>query len=143
MIDAGAEEKLEKLLKLLTSDKDGEVLAAARAIKRTPDGAGADVHELAARVKGGKLSEAETRKIYDAAYRDGKDAAAADKGFSNVDGPSWLEIASYCVDHDNGRLVQKERDFVNDMVRWCARREPSEKQGKWLHAIYVRLGRRR
>jgi hypothetical protein len=25
MIDAGAEEKLEKLLKLLTSDKDGEV----------------------------------------------------------------------------------------------------------------------
>jgi hypothetical protein len=44
---------------------------------------------------------------------------------------------------ENGRLSEKERDFVEDMVRWCARREPSEKQGKWLHSIYCRIGRRR
>jgi hypothetical protein len=42
-----------------------------------------------------------------------------------------------------GRLSQKESDFIDDMVRWCARREPSEKQGRWLHAIYCKVGRRR
>jgi hypothetical protein len=57
MMDSGAEEKLEKLIKLLTSDKDGEAIAAARAIRRKLDGAGADIHELAARIKGGKLFE--------------------------------------------------------------------------------------
>ena len=30
--------------------------------------------------------------------------------------------------------ARKNSDFVDDMVRWCARREPSEKQAKWLHA---------
>jgi hypothetical protein len=40
----------------------------------------------------------------------------------------------------NGRLAPKEQDFVDDMVRWCARREPSEKQAKWLHAIYCKVG---
>jgi len=44
---------------------------------------------------------------------------------------------------DNGHLNAKEREFVGDMVRWCARREPSEKQAKWLHAIYCRIERRR
>jgi hypothetical protein len=144
MIDPGAEQKLEKLLKLLTSDKEGEVVAAARAIKRTLDGAGSDIHELAERIKGGgKLSESEMRKIYDAGVRDGKDAAAVNTGFSSVDGPSYLEMARYCVQHDNGRLTPKERGFVEDMERWCCRREPSEKQGKWLHVLYVKLGRRR
>jgi hypothetical protein len=143
MIDSGTVERLEKLIKLLTSDKDGEVVAAARAIHRTLEGAGADTHELAARIKGGKLSETEMRKIYDAGVRDGKDAAATDKGFSNVEGPSYYEMAKHCVEHDNSRLSAKERGFVEDMERWCARREPSEKQGKWLHVLYVRLGRRR
>jgi len=51
MIERGAEEILEKLLKLaLGSDKEGEVIAAAHAIRRTMDGAGSDIHELAARL---------------------------------------------------------------------------------------------
>jgi hypothetical protein len=142
MIDPGTEEKLEKLLKMLSSDRDGEVLAAARAIQRTLSGAGADIHELAARIKGGKLSEAEMQKIYNAAYREGKESAAVDKGFGDIEGPSYYQMAQYCAEHSD-RLNEKEQGFVNDMVRWCARREPSEKQGKWLHVLYVRVGRRR
>jgi hypothetical protein len=143
MIDPGVEQKIEKLLKVaLSSDKEGEVLAAARAIRRTLDNAGSDIHELAARIKGAKLSEAEMKRIYDAGVQDGKDAAAIDKGFINA-GTSWLEMAEYCAAHDEGCLTAKERGFVVDMVRWCARREPSEKQGKWLHVLYVRLERRR
>jgi hypothetical protein len=136
-------DKLGKLLKLLSSPRDGEVVAAARAILRTLQGAGADIHELAARVEGGKLSQADMQRIYDQAYRDGRDAAAADVGFESVDPPSFYEMAQEIEHKDDGRLSEKEREFVADMVRWCARREPSEKQAKWLHAIYCRIGRRR
>ena len=143
MIDAGAADKLEKLIKLLASDKDGEVVAAAHAIRRTLNSAGTDFHELAARVKGGKLSESEMKRVYDAGYQEGKDAAVTAQGFSNTEGPSWLEMAKYCAGHDDGHLIPREREFVDDMVRWCARREPTEKQGKWLLSIYAKLGRRR
>ena len=141
MMDPGAAEKLEKLVRLLSSDRDHEVLAAARAITRTLSGAGSDTHELAERIKG--VSEADMQRIYDAGVQEGKDAAAAAAGFKNTEGPSWLEMAEYCAGHEEGRLSVKERGFVEDMVRWCARREPSEKQGKWLHVLYVKLGRRR
>jgi hypothetical protein len=145
MIDVGTQEKLEKLLKLaLGSDRDGEVIAATRAIQRTLSNAGSDIHELAERIRGGKLSEAEMRKIYDAGYEAGKDEGAVEKGFGDVTaGPSWLQMAQYCAEHDNGRLTPREREFVDDMTRWCTRREPTEKQGKWLHLLYVRIGRRR
>jgi hypothetical protein len=72
-------EKLEKLLKMLSSPNQGEVIAAAQAIMRTLKGAGADIHELAACVKGGKLSEADMQRIYDAAFQDGQRAAEKDK----------------------------------------------------------------
>ena len=136
-------EKLSKLLKLLSSPHDAEALGAARAILRTLEGAGADIHELAARVEELKLSEAEMQRNYDQAYRDGRDAAAADVDFSSVDPPSFYEMAKEIEYKDNGHLNAKEREFVGDMVRWCARREPSEKQAKWLHAIYCRIERRR
>jgi hypothetical protein len=70
------------------------VLNAARAILRTLEGAGTDIHELATRIEGGKLSEADMRKIYDAAYQDGQQAQAAEQAdeFHNV-GPSWHDMA--------------------------------------------------
>jgi hypothetical protein len=136
-------DKLGKLIKLLSSTNDGEVVAAARAILRTLAQQGADIHELADRVEGRKLSQAEMQRIYDQAYRDGKDAAAADVGFKNVDVPSFYAMACEIQHKGEGGLTLKEKDFVDDMVRWCAHREPSEKQAKWLHAIYCRIGRRR
>jgi hypothetical protein len=136
-------EKIQKLLRLLSSSNDGEVVAAARAIMRTLAQEGADIHELAARVEGRKLSQAEMQRIYDQAYRAGKDAAATDVGFSSVDPPSFYEMACEIQNKDDDRLSEKEQGFVDDMVRWCAHREPSEKQAKWLHAIYCKIGRRR
>jgi hypothetical protein len=125
MINGSAEEKLEKLLKLvLASDKNGEVVAAARTIRRT-DGAGSDVHELAAHRR--KLSETEMQRIYDAAFQDGKNAAVVDMGFEDVEGPDYHEMAKYCVEHDKERLTPKERGFVEEMVRWRARREPARR----------------
>src|SRR5215207_6090974 len=52
--------RLSKLLALLSSDHDGEVLAAARAIRRTLGRAGLSLHDLAAAItasaKGGQLA---------------------------------------------------------------------------------------
>jgi hypothetical protein len=134
-------DKIDKLIEMLSSPNDGECLTAARAILRTLAQEGTDILELAERVEGRKLSQAEMRRIYDAAYQAGKQAAAANMGFGNV-GPSFYEMASEIKQKADGRLSLKESDFVDDMVRWCARRERSGKQAKWLHSIYCRIGRR-
>ena len=41
------QDRLGKLLRMLSSDKDGEVLAATAAIKRTLATEGLDIHSLA------------------------------------------------------------------------------------------------
>jgi hypothetical protein len=139
--------KLAKMIKMLSSDQEGDVINAARAIVRTLNNAGADIHEFAAQVEGQKLSQADMQRIYDVAFENGKNAAAVDKGFENteppIEPPTWHEMATYCCDHDGGRLNEKERKFIDDMVGWTVYREPSEKQRKWLHALYCKLRRRR
>jgi hypothetical protein len=105
MMAPGTTEKLHKLVGFLSPNKGHEVLATARAITRTLSGAGSDIHELAERIKGRKLSKAKMKRIYDAGVQDGKDAAAAAQGFSNTEGPSCYEMASSCVERDDHRLL--------------------------------------
>jgi hypothetical protein len=83
------------------------------------------------------------QRIYDKAFQDGKNAVVAASGFSPVGAPTFYSMACEIQAKANGRLSPKEQDFVEDMVRWCALREPSEKQAKWLHAIYCKIGRGR
>ena len=54
--------KLQKLIPLLASDKDGEVLAAVGAIRRVLGAAGADLHDLA------EVISAQSDNPYDLAY---------------------------------------------------------------------------
>jgi hypothetical protein len=139
-------DRIGKLIKMLSSPNDGEVVAAARAILRTLQAEGTDIHELAARIEGRKLSEAEMQIVYDKAFQDGKSAATAAtgsaSGFSPVEVPTFYSMACEIQAKANDRLSPKEQDFIEDMVRWCAHREPSEKQAKWLHSIYYKIGRR-
>jgi hypothetical protein len=142
--------KLATFIRLLSSDKDGEVVAAARAMQRTLRAAGADIHALADRVEkpnGAELSEADMKKLYDAGFADGRRAAentAHGPGdFHNTDGtPGWREIAVWCQ-QQSARLREKEKGFIDDMAARTVWREPSERQGKWLLSIYYRLGGKR
>jgi hypothetical protein len=134
-------EKVSKLIKMLSSPVDAEVVAAARALVRTLQADGSDIHALAERVEGRKLSQAEMQIIYDKAFQDGKNAAVMANGFHPVDVPTFYAMACEIQHKAGGRLSPKEEEFVEDMVRWCARREPSEKQAKWLHSLYCRIGR--
>jgi len=139
--------KLAACIRMLSSDKDGDVITAARGLVRMLKGAGTDIHALADRIEnsnGGGLTYAEMRKLYDAGYQAGvrvvenKQHGSGD--FHNVDGlPNWNEIALFCQQNNDG-LRENERAFINDMASrtvWC---EPTEKQARWLRSIFYRLG---
>jgi hypothetical protein len=145
-IPAAIVKKLAASLRMLSSDRDGDLVAAGRAIMRLLKSSGADIHALAARVESGGLTDAEMRKLYDAGFsagaRDAENRQHGSDDFHNVDGtPHWHEIARFCQQH-NDRLSEKEGNFINDMTSRTVWREPSEKQAKWLRSIFYRLGGR-
>jgi predicted P-loop ATPase len=113
--------KLAAIIRVMSSDKDGDVLNAGRAINRTLKSVGCDIHDLAEVVEhmnGGKLSEAEMKKLYDAGYEAAMRAVEnrSTGDFHNVDGtPNWHEIALFCQQNNN-RLRENERQFINDMA---------------------------
>jgi hypothetical protein len=113
-------DRLGKLLRLLTSTHDGEVIAAARGIVRVLSNAGLDIHTLAKAVESNGVNN--------------REAAHASL-------PSWHDIACEC-EANQDKLSERERTFVSDMVRWTVLGgEPTEKQQKWLRSIYVRVQR--
>jgi len=105
--------KLQRFIRLLAGDRDGEVLAAARALIRTLESNGADIHILAdAIIQPSGRSEAAMRKLYDAGYERGRldERRAAENGpmFRNVnidDEPSWSEIARE-AEHARAEIAQ-------------------------------------
>jgi hypothetical protein len=141
--------RLAALLRLLSSDRDGEVLTAARKLVLTLCSAGSDIHALAARVEQPvvQLDEAAAKQIYDACFDDGYRKAENDRhgpgDFHNVDGtPCWPELAAWCSER-GARLSEREREFIDDMCGWLLAREPTSKQAKWLLSIFYRLGGKR
>jgi putative protein kinase ArgK-like GTPase of G3E family len=56
------EQKLGTFIRMLASERDGEVVAAARAIVRTLKAAGADIHVLAERVETANGSNTNLRR---------------------------------------------------------------------------------
>jgi hypothetical protein len=140
--------KLGKLLRLLSSDRGGEVLAAVSAITRTLKAEGLDLHSLAEAIEASagekKFSEADALEIYQRGVAEGRAAAAVERGFRNVgedDQPTWREIACECEMH-LGKLREREREFVQDMVRRTVHGGGlTEKQQKWLRDIYARVRR--
>jgi hypothetical protein len=115
--------KLSKLIPMLATDHDGEMVATVRAISRTLKGAGLDFHNLVEAL-------CEPKSIY----------APPPSPPADKEPETWSEIARWCLHHDAGDLSCKERKFVVDMVRRTGTDiKPTEKQAKWLRAIYTRL----
>jgi len=138
-------DKLGKCIRLLSSDRDGEVVAAAHAIRRVLRSAGLDVHALADQVENppGNFNAAEARKLYDTGYMQGFRAATMANSQDRLRDirsplPSWHETALWCQRSE--RLRPREREFVDQMAAQTLWREPTERQRRWLKSIYHRLG---
>jgi hypothetical protein len=141
-------DKLKRFIRLLSSDSDGEVVAAARALNRTLKSAKLDIHVLAdsiGQANGKKWGDAHVLEAYKRGVEDGRREAESEPMFrnANIDAePSWHDIAAECAAHPNRMRSERERQFVGDMVRRTVHGgEPTERQASWLRKIYAR-GRR-
>jgi hypothetical protein len=116
--------RLGQLVRLLASDRDGEVVAAARALARTLATAGLDLHELA-----------------DVIERS-EPAASVHYEYNAID-PRAPAEARWLSTYHMHRLSAKEQAFVRSMVAWG--RPATERQAAWLQSIAERMpsGQRR
>jgi hypothetical protein len=141
--------KLAPLIRRLGSDQDGEILAVVHALIRTLKSAGTDLHALADHIEHpGELDEGEAQAIYDAGVKRGialGEQQARHKAQSNGSNgaqlPAAVAMADYCHQRrDNHRLRDKDREFIDHMVRVAQRRGLSPKQQTWLEDLYLKLG---
>jgi hypothetical protein len=148
IFDESIARKVGSLIRLLSSPNDGEVLNAARGLVRTLETAGFDIHALEAHVEkpnGNRLSEAQMKELYDAGYAAGVQAAENRHhgigDFHDADGkPNWEAVALF-LQRNKNRLDIRHHDFVDDMAsRTAWGREPTEKQHRYLHSLFYKLG---
>ncbi len=112
-------QRIAQCIRLLASDRDGEVVAAARALQRTLASVGLDLHALAERIE-------KTTTV-----------AVTNDDVSIY----WHQDMAVLVLDSGMRLNARERDFLNHMTRWSGR--PTERQKAWLEALIERSTSRR
>jgi hypothetical protein len=159
VIDLSLLDKMGKFIRLLASDKDGEVLASVRAMGRVLEtnklsfnsladllksDIAHDIHESGyeeGEVAGFKRGH---KKGYEDGYQDGlKDRSSStrhtrqSRPHNNV---SWKEMARFCYLHFDELWNDWERSFIGN-VRFLT--EISERQETKLRVIYERLRQRK
>jgi hypothetical protein len=146
--------KLANFIRLLASDKDGEVVASARAIVRTLANIGADIHDIANRIEhssNGALSEKEMQEIYNAGIAAGLKLAEQklrNRTYqSTLQMPPASDMAMFCYQHrdqlNEPNEKFDEREFILNMVSLTRRCVPlSERRQRCLEGIYLRLAGR-
>jgi hypothetical protein len=145
--------RLGDVIRRLSSNSEGEIVATVHAMRRMLESCGADIHALADHVENGKgLTDADKQKIRAEienaraeGYAEGVRAAESKQhgtgAFRNTDGTlEWTEIALF-VQREKHRLPVKHHEFVDDMAsRTVYGREPTPNQHKYLHSLFYKLG---
>jgi hypothetical protein len=141
--------KLAKCIRLLGSDRKGDIAAAFHALKRTLESAGADFNDLGNRVEQPRLDEADMQAILERGKEIGRqEVHAAGNGhgtasFSNGHGnvPSVEDMVQFCFDRVDRLAREKDRDFILDIHRRAIwRRGATPKQQSWIEDLYVQCG---
>ena len=140
--------KLANLIRRLSSDQDGEVVATARALNRTLQSIGADIHDIADRIEhsgNGALVEAELKEVYDAGIKEGvrrekahNQASGVPQGAA-VQFPSARDMAMHCYRNLAELRSEWEQEFITNMASWTRTRPLSSKQQAHLEKIYIKL----
>jgi hypothetical protein len=143
------EGRIAQFVRATISDRDGEVAAAAQFLVKALKAASSDsIHALADRIEkpnGNGIDKAEMKKLYDAGYAAGVQAAEAKHhgaaDFLDEDGkPTWEAVALF-LQREKRRLAEKHHEFVDDMAgRTAWGHEPTERQHKYLHSLFFKLG---
>jgi hypothetical protein len=148
--------KIARLFRLLGSDQDGEVLASVAAMKRLFAAERLSFHDIATVIENCngeieelKYSDTDVAIIFARGVETGREEESRKKeqivptDYYDADGqPRWNAIALFCQKNDD-RLRPTEQKFIDDMVANTMWRQPTEKQGRWLLTIFLRLGGRR
>jgi hypothetical protein len=141
------EGRIAQLIRLTSSDQEGEVAAALHAIMRTLKSTdAANIHALADRLENGNdLSQADMQKLYEAGYAAGVQAAErrhhGSDDFHNADGKLAWETVALFLQRNKDRLDAKHHEFVDDMAsRTAWGHEPTERQHRYLHSLFYKLG---
>jgi hypothetical protein len=133
-------DRLAKLLRMLGSSHDAEVLVAVRKIVKLLKENNHDLHWLASRLSAGddkKFTEKDAAEIYSQGFQDGKVAGEA-TNFRTV--RAWESIVRTCSTSRPMKSA-REKEFVDDMLERILGDddfEPSERQASWLRKIYAR-----
>ena len=158
------EGRLAQIIRMLCSDREGDVIAAIHAFVRTLKAAGNNhIHALADRIEKSdansearaSLNAAEMQRIYDGAYQKGftdgsehgrKSAIVAAPSIgtfniginSGVNGYSWQQIAQHCL--ANKHLFHgRDYEFIESIAEQLEYRPtPSPPQAKWLKDLFMR-----
>jgi len=139
------EQRIAMVIRLLASDKDGEILAATAALKRTLASAGTDINGLAHGIENlGKstvVPDEIKKKIWDAAVQHTENRLHGADDFIDSSGkPTWEAVALFCQ-RNKQRLRPQTHEFVDKMASQTVYgREPTERQHKYLFALFLQLG---
>lgn|SRR5262245_61274734 len=122
--------RIAKLLRLLASDKPGEVVASVHALRRLLRSAELDLHDLANVVE------------FSARREIPRFETTADNPFSHMRRASAQndvirEMIRRCHEHSE-LLSRKETMFLHSIAKW--RGPLSSGQVAWLYALYERTG---
>ena len=146
--------KLANLIRRLSSNSDGEVVATARAMIRTLQGIGADIHDVADCIEhanNGALAENEMQEIYNAGIKQGARLAVqkmraqmphvphGPPSYAAPQFPSAADMALYCYQHLD-RCNEWETEFATNMAAWTRRRPLTVKQQARLEELFIKLG---
>jgi hypothetical protein len=135
-------DKLGNVIRRLSSDSDGEIIACINAILCLLQSCGGDIHALAAQVENGGMSEkyreevrAQIKKAHEVGYEKGVRAAEAR---FRPDGKLEFSDVALFVERQINRLPPDRHEFIHKMAFYARQElEPSPKQGKFLFDLFV------
>jgi hypothetical protein len=139
------EERIAAVVRLFSSNKDGDKLAAVYSLERVLMGAGTDFNGLACGIENlGKAAEttaADRKKIWDAAVQHTENRLHGADDFASTDGkPTWQSVALYCQ-RQKQRLAPKHHDFIDKVASQTVyNREPTQPMHKYLFSLFLQLG---
>jgi len=143
------EQRIAMTIRLLASDKDGEIIAAVCALKRVLESAGTDINGLAngienlgkAEKKAAEMLAQERKKIWDTAVQHTENRLHGADDFIDSSGkPTWQSVALYCQ-RNKHRLDTKHHNFIDKVASQTVyNREPTEPMHKYLFSLFLQLG---